>query len=291
MGTIASPLRYPGGKRVLANFLARVIKVNRMRDPVYIEAYAGGAGAALALLFGEKVSHIVLNDKDPCVHAFWRAILNQTGRFLDLLETTPITIEEWRRQREIYNHPSRQGQLKLGFATFFLNRCNRSGILVSGGPIGGYAQEGKWRLDARFNRLALRDRIEKIELYRDRIEVHNLDALEFLRDTVRPITSRQTPCLVYLDPPYYAKGRQLYLNSYTHFDHVALARFLRKARFFKWVLTYDNVHQIRELYDEFACHPFNLSYSAYDRRIGSELLITDPRLSLPDEVPGVSRAS
>ena len=292
MGNIASPLRYPGGKSGLASFLGQVIKDNKMRDPVYAEPYAGGAGAALSLLFSEKVSRIVLNDRDRCIFSVWRAILNQTAQFLDLLESTAVTVEEWRRQRDIYENPHRHGQLRLGFATFFLNRCNRSGIIVTGGPIGGHDQQGRWKIDARFNRTTLRDRIERIEMYRERIEVYNLDALDFLRRVVRPITvCKRNPCLVFLDPPYYAKGPELYLNAYNHADHALLARFLKRTRFFNWILTYDNVPQIRELYDNLDPQEFALSYSAYERRTGRELLIHDPRLSMPDELPGTSSAA
>ena len=290
MGSIASPLRYPGGKSALTDFLGRVIKANNMCDPVYIEAYAGGAGAALGLLYSEKVSRIVLNDRDRCIYAFWKCILDETKQFLGLLDSTDPTIKEWRRQREIYDHPNRYGQLRLGFATFFLNRCNRSGILVTGGPIGGYDQNGKWKIKARFNRSTLRKRIERIEWYRDRIEVYNLDALDFLRNVVRPIVSGNNSCLVYLDPPYYAKGRTLYLNCYNHKDHAALATFLRRTRFFNWLLTYDDVPQIREMYADFAFREFRASYSAYNRRTGRELLIHDPRLVLPDGLVGASRA-
>lgn len=284
MQNIASPLRYPGGKRVLTDFLSQVIKINNMSDPVYAEPYAGGAGAALALLFSEKVSHIVLNDKDRCIFALWKAMLNQTTQFLDLLESTPITIDEWRLQREIYLNPSRHGQLRLGFATFFLNRCNRSGILVNGGPIGGFEQQGKWTIDARFNRSTLQKRIEKIQLYRERIEIYNLDALDFLRKTVRPI-AKNNQCLVYLDPPYYTKGQHLYLNAYDYSDHAELARFLKRTSFFKWILTYDNVPQIYEMYANYAPKPFELGYSASQRKAGYELLINDPRLILPADFP------
>ena len=195
-----------------------------------------------------RVSRIVLNDKDRCIYAFWRAVLNQTGDFLDLIERTPLTVDEWHRQRAIYEKPWRHGQLAVGFATFYLNRCNRSGIIGGSGPIGGFDQTGNYKIDARFNRANLRDRVDRIATYRDRIEFHRLDALDFLRTIVRPITRRAVPCLVFLDPPYYAKGPKLYLNAYRHGDHAALARFLSRARFFNWVLTYDNVEEIRQLY-------------------------------------------
>ena len=207
---------------------------------------------------------------------------------MKLIPEVHVTIDEWRHQREIYQHPGRHGQLRLGFATFFLNRCNRSGILVKGGPIGGYEQQGRWLIDARFNRITLRNRIEKIELYRDRIEIHNLDALEFLRKIVHPIASKKDSCLVYLDPPYYVKGRELYLNAYDDTDHAALAKYLKKTSFFNWILTYDNVPQIYELYADYEPNPFELSYSASRWRIGREIMINDPRLILPSNLPGIS---
>ncbi len=282
---LASPLRYPGGKSRLAPFLGRIIKANRLVDPVYFEPYAGGAGAALSLLFAERVSRIVLNDRDRCVYAFWRAALNQTDRFLELLDSTPLTIREWRRQRQVYLHPRGESLLRLGFATFFLNRCNRSGIIGTGGPIGGLEQRGKWKLDARFNRETLRERIEKVELFRDRIEFHDMDAIHFLRSVVRPIIRRGAAALTYLDPPYYSKARDLYLDSYTHADHATLARFLGRSRFFKWIMTYDNVPEIRALYGKHPQLPFDLDYSLYERRSGSELLIHDPGLTVVSKPP------
>src|SRR5438309_1499300 len=106
-----SPLRYPGGKAVLANVLGRVIALNNMQDCIYAEPYAGGAGAALALLFGEHVSKVLINDADPCVYAFWHAVLNQPTKFIDLVEETPVTMNVWKAQREVYRNHSRYSQL------------------------------------------------------------------------------------------------------------------------------------------------------------------------------------
>ncbi len=278
-----SPLRYPGGKAALSGFLGNVLNINGIRDGLYVEPYAGGAGAALNLLFAEHVQRIVLNDADPCVFAFWNAILHQKGDFIRHLQETPVTIDEWKRQRNIYQQQTKYSRIKVAFASFFLNRCNRSGIIVNGGPIGGLDQNGKWKIDARYNKKELLRRIEKIHFYRDRIDIYNLDAIDFLINIVGGFGCLDNT-LIYLDPPYYVKGSQLYLNHYQHEDHSRLAVFLRQESNIRWLLTYDNVPEINKLYQDCQCIPFNLSYSAHGRRTGSELLIHQGNLLVPCEL-------
>ena len=275
-----SPLRYPGGKAVLYKFLAEIIEENELQDGVYVEPYAGGAGAALNLLFAEHVERIMINDADRYIYAFWNAVLNQTDRFLKLIDETPITVDEWKQQREIYRTQKRHSNIRVAFATFYLNRCNRSGILMRSGVIGGPDQTGEWKIDARFNKDELAHRIERIAMYRDRIELHGLDAMDFLRNhvTKNPDASR---ALVYLDPPYYAKGSQLYLNHYTPRDHNRLARYIRPKRRLKWIMTYDDVPEIHELYATFNRVHFNLNYSAHTARPGNELLVWPDHVELP----------
>ena len=272
MPVVNSPLRYPGGKAVLSDFLADVVVVNGLQNGTYVEPYAGGAGAALNLLFAAHVQRIILNDVDPCVFAFWYAVLNRKDDFIRRIQETPVTIEEWKRQHEIYQHHDRHSRIKVAFANFYLNRCNRSGIVATGGPIGGFDQAGRWKLDARYNKDGLIRRIEKIHLYRDRIDVYNMDAIEFLESVIGR-KDRIDDTLVYLDPPYYVNGSRLYLNHYRHEDHARLATYLIDQLPLRWLLTYDNVPEINELYRICECIPFHLSYSVHSRRTGSELLI------------------
>lgn len=281
MPVASSPLRYPGGKASLTGLLAGVMVANGLQDGTYVEPYAGGAGAALNLLFGEHVQYIVLNDADPSIYAFWDAVLNQKDEFVRRLREAPVNMDEWRRQRDIYRQHNSHSRLEVAFATFFLNRCNRSGILAGGGPIGGVSQAGKWRLDARFNKDALVERIEKIHLYRDRIEVHNLDAIDFLRSVVARRTDLDKT-LVYLDPPYYVKGKDLYLNYYRPADHATLASFIQQQRGLRWIMTYDDVPQIRLLYAQCAAVTLGVDYSAHTRKRGHELLIRGANLVVPD---------
>ena len=157
-----SPLRYPGGKAALSGFLAETIKINDLVGCSYYEPFAGGAGAALKLLAVGVVSEVHLNDLDPRIFAFWKAALNETDRFIEAILSVPVSVDEWHRQREICRAASASKPFELGFATFFLNRCNRSGVISGAAPIGGYHQSGNWKIDARFNRTRLADRIRGI---------------------------------------------------------------------------------------------------------------------------------
>lgn len=269
-----SPLRYPGGKLDFAPFLRDLIVVNDLSDGIYAEAYCGGASAALELLFGEIVQEIYINDADYQVFAFWEAILKDTDAFLQKLWNVPTTIDEWWKHKQVLQYPENHSSTDVGFAAFYLNRCNHSGILT-GGPIGGYQQSGTWKLDARFTRKDLSNRIERIALYEDRIHPSSLDALDFLQRIVK-LNGR---LFAYLDPPYYSMGDRLYLNYYTPDDHRKLAKYLENTRL-KWVLSYDDVPQIRALYPTLRKKKTNVVYHAHLRKRGNELIIFSPDLQL-----------
>ena len=204
-----SPLRYPGGKASLAAFLARTIELNGLAGCSYFEPFAGGAGAALRLLKAEVVSEIYLNDWDPCIAAFWKAALTESERFAAAIQSVPLNISEWRRQQGIYAGGGNGNAFELGFATFYLNRCNRSGMLAGAGPIGGYEQTGSWKIDSRFNRENLAARILELGRKRDRIRVTNLDALPFWVKSL-PRGRGRSSVFAYLDPPYCAKGNRVF---------------------------------------------------------------------------------
>lgn len=281
MGTSYSPLRYPGGKQILSRVISHLISLNGRGGGIYAEPYAGGAGAALALLYGGHVNQLLLNDADDHIYSFWKSVLDETDDFLALIRTVPLSIDEWRRQRSIYLNSKHYSRLEIGFATFYLNRCNRSGVIANAGVIGGLSQTGKWKLDARFNREVLAARIQRIARYKRRIKVSRFDAITFLRRlAMRPTMAERG--FVYLDPPYFDKGSQLYMNHYLPEDHQKLHRYLAAGAPFKWVLSYDSVPAIKQLYKlGFSQVPFSLSYSASNRRTGTELLIHDYTLHFP----------
>lgn len=256
--SFVTPLRYPGGKGRLGAWLADLIKHNGLEGGMYVEPYAGGAGAAMYLLSNNHVDRIAINDIDPIVHAFWWAVLNDTERFAAMVLDTPVTMDTWHQQREVIANAVAYDLTTLGFATFFLNRTNRSGM-IKGGVIGGQKQTGKYLIDARYNKTALANRIAIIGDLRDRIQLFNVDALELLAHPELEFDDRS---LVYLDPPYYEKGSQLYRNHYQPDDHQQIAQAVMEIRS-PWLVTYDNCDEIKALYHEAQGVEFSLHYSTH----------------------------
>ena len=276
MNKFVSPLRYPGGKLKVVDYLKRLFEVNDLMDGTYIEPYAGGASVALTLLFSEYASRIKINDIDRSIYAFWYSVLNETDNLCRMITDTPVTMVQWYAQREVQAHKEEAELLELGFSTFFLNRTNRSGIL-SGGVIGGKEQTGNFKIDARYNKADLIGRIESIADYADRIELTSMDAVELIKSIKKP--TEKTFC--YLDPPYYVKGRDLYLNYYNDDDHKAIAKAIKKYKG-KWIISYDAVDFIRELYKKYRQKEYYLSYSAGNPAKGREIVVYSDGLTIPD---------
>ncbi len=275
---IASPLRYPGGKASLTSLLTGIRRLNALGDRSLAEPYAGGAGASLSLLYLEETSTVRINDADRRIYAFWWALLARTRTFLERVQSAKLNLREWKRQRTVYrSRIESTSQIDLAFATFYLNRCNRSGIIIDGGPIGGFDQQSEWGIDARFNRDELVRRCRRVAEYRDRIKVSCLDGIEFIS------TLDLAKTMLFIDPPYFEKGELLYMNRLDTEYHKRLAATLKSIPHAAWVLTYDDCCEVRAMYADWAnVRPFRLRYAASKRRSGNELLITPPWMRLPE---------
>ena len=273
-----SPLRYPGGKGKLANFMSDLIRENNLFDGTYVEPYAGGAAVAWELLLTGLVRRVEINDISLPVFAFWKAVVADTDALIKRINDTPITIEQWDKFKGIYKHPDDNSLTDLGFAFFFLNRTNRSGIL-NGGIIGGRNQLGKWKIDARFNKAELIERISRIALYSRRISVTQEDAVDFLRDRQNNWDSKT---LLYIDPPYYEKGQSLYLNAYRPDDHQLVSEAVSSLSQLNWVVSYDDVRPIHDLYPKSSWLQYTLNYSARNKVKGREAMFFSSSLSVPD---------
>jgi len=275
-----TPLRYPGGKARFAPLIASVINSNKLTDGHYLEPYAGGAGVALVLLMDGVVRHIHINDADPAVAVFWRAAVQDTAELIKLVAREPVTMDAWHHWRAMMLGEAEGTQLERGFATLFINRTNRSGIL-KGGVIGGKAQSGAYKLDARFMRDELCLRLERIGRHAGAISVYEEDAHKLLLRCHQFLPSTS---LIYLDPPYYMKGAGLYRNFYKHDDHAKIARLLGSGRFRRpWIVSYDNADEIRTMYDYARSITYGLHYTAQQRYTGSEVMFFSERLTPPQQ--------
>lgn len=282
MATTYTPLRYPGGKTAYAGLLSEVIRLNHLEDVTLVEPYAGGAGASIKLLLEGKVSQLILNDLNPAIYAFWWSVLNRSNELVKKINKTPVTIDEWKKQRAISRKNDVSKPLSLGFSTLYLNRCNRSGIL-SANPIGGINQDGDYKIDARFNKEGLIAKIEAISKHSSLIEIRNSSCEKLLAGFKR--RNDTSNLLVYLDPPYFQKGPSLYLNHYSAKDHEKLARIILGCNF-NWIMSYDCHKEIKKLYASVPQYKSQLRYTIIGNESASELVAT--KLKVPKLLKKIS---
>lgn len=274
-----TPLRYPGGKQKLTPFLLELLQANNLIGCEYVEPYAGGAGAAIELLLNKNVSKIHLNDCSKPIYSFWKALLNHPEDFCRKISKVSLTIKEWQKQRDVLRHADEHDVFELGFATFYLNRCNRSGVL-SAGVIGGLEQTGEWKIDARFPRASLINRVEAIAHRKKSIKITNQDAEKYISSNLRDLSA---DTFVYYDPPYYEKARGLYLNSYDHDAHERIAKRIQQRTAKYWVLSYDAAPQILQHYTARRQFTYDLQYNAATAYKGREVFIFADKVKLPNE--------
>lgn len=274
-----SPLRYPGGKSRLIDFIKSIIEQNDLKGGTYIEPFSGGAAIALALAIDGYMERVVINDFDRSIYAFWYSILHHKDSFIDKIRNTTLSIEEWHIQRTIQQNKQNADLFDLGFSTFFLNRTNRSGVLKAG-VIGGLNQTGPYKIDARYNKEQLIERIQLIVEHKDKFILYNEDAINLLR-RYRNISRKN---LVYLDPPYYVKGRELYVNFFKEADHIALSQAVQRRDNLNWIITYDNHSFIHNLYMKARSLSYALPYSAGTIKQGIELLFCKQNLIISEHL-------
>lgn len=266
-----SPLRYPGGKTILYKKIKNILEKNNLIECTYMEPFSGGAGLALKLLMNNDVKRIVINDLDFAIYSFWHNVLYDTDKFCNDIENIKVDLEEWEKQKYIYNNQNNYSMYEVGLATFFLNRTNRSGI-IKGGVIGGKKQEGKYKIDCRFNKKVLIEKIKKIGMYRNRIKLFNYDANDFIKRVV--MRQKNENFFIYFDPPYIKKGPELYKNHFNNEEHKYLSTNIKEKLLEKnWIVTYDKNELVQKLYDNFCIVEFDLNYSAGKNKTGNELMI------------------
>ncbi len=272
-----SPLRYPGGKNKLAKLIAQICLDNNINGH-YVEPYAGGAAVALYLLIERKMKRITINDYDKSIYAFWYSVLNHTKKLCKLIEETPVTIKEWEKQKGIQKRKDKASLLTLGFSTLFLNRTNISGI-INAGPIGGIKQRGRYKLNCRFNKEEIIRRIKLISSFKDQISLFNLDAIELIK--IIKEESNNTNTIFYFDPPYLIKGPTLYMNFYKKDDHKKVAQEIKKIRRIHWIISYDDVEEIRKIYKWTKNRlNLNITHTANKPKVGKEILFFSNGLNI-----------
>jgi DNA adenine methylase len=231
-----SPLRYPGGK---SRALAQILPLLPVQIGEYREPFLGGGSVYLAVrsAFGERIGHYALNDLNPDVYAFWRAVRDDLPRltaavwavYMEYGGRGRMLYDEWRGQ------PPRDG-LERAVRAFVMNRITFSGVMDAG----GYSQQA---FERRFTETAIA-RLEALD--------GALRGAELLNEDYEALVLRPgAEAFIFLDPPYYsATESRLYGAGgklHTGFDHVRFADVMRACPH-RWLITYDDSPYVRGLF-------------------------------------------
>jgi len=188
--------------------------------------------------------------------------------------------DEWLKQ--IQQNKDRVDLLSLGFSTFFLSRTNRSGI-IKGGVIGGNGQIGKYLIDCRFNKKELIERIKTIAAQKKNIRLYKKDAVQLIAKIQKEADITNT--IFYFDPPYFLKADSLYMNHYKKHDHDIVSKKIRGIKNIKWIVSYDNVVDIKRLYHGYPKKEYSFTHTAGYTKQGQEILFFSKGLIQPDVAP------
>lgn len=247
--SVVSPLRYPGAKRQLTPVIQDLIRANVPPPRLFVEPFCGGASTALKVAGQQVVDHIILADADPLVAAFWYTAAFDTKWLIAAMWEEPVTLERW----DWWRLGTPRGRRDRALKCLFLNRTTFSGILHGrAGPIGGRAQESKYKIDCRFGKEGLERRLTAVGDLATTgrlLDVWNTDWRLTLTRLCREHGHLDpNEIAVYLDPPYVEKAPFLYEWSFESDEHASLAQALCRSSRFRWLLSYDDNSTIRDLY-------------------------------------------
>lgn len=281
--SIISPLRYPGSKKRLASYIGEVIKANQLQKIHLVEPFAGGASVSLQLLNDGIVDRVSLIEKDALVASFWQLVFSEVEDDIDWLieqvESIPVTLEKWIYFKQSPNLSQREKAL----ACLFLNRTSFSGILApTAGPIGGKKQESAYKIDCRFPRQTLVNRIKKAALLRPKVNVVLNDDWQKGIKALLQTRVEEANWLFYFDPPFFHKAQNLYTHYFTTEDHLQLRDFVTSKLQENWILSYDYCQEVLDLYGQADQAHVELLYSANGTggmRVAKEAILTNlPKL-------------
>jgi DNA adenine methylase len=293
ISSFLSPLRYPGSKRRLICYLKEVLALNNLKPSLYVEPFLGGASVALQLMQEDLVEKVILMDIDPWIASFWHTVFFDTAWLVEQIQTVEVTLDKWWEFKKSKPISTRDQALTC----FFLNRTSFSGILEArAGPIGGKQQDSKYKIDCRFNRQVLIERIMEASLLKDKVyavwDCSWIDGIQKIRELQDKKELSTKDVFFYLDPPFFEEANALYRYYFNSQDHEMLRDSLLELAD-KFILSYDSAEQVEALYGSALKngtngthhHHVELLYSLAkisERKRGKEVIITN-LMQLPKE--------
>jgi DNA adenine methylase len=251
---IKSALRYPGGKSRAIKYILPMIK--KVSFTEYREPFIGGGSVFLAVKQNIKnINKFWINDINYDLYCFWKILKNKP----DELYCAIIDIKNsWENGRDLYNYYMQDAnytEFERAVRFFVLNRITFSGTVDSG----GYSEQA---FKKRFTISSI-ERMKKMNsLLTDDVFITNYDYEKVIFKKTDDDKDGSN-VFIFLDPPYFKsrKSRLYGKNGHLHqtFDHERFAKNMKKCKY-KWLITYDDSPEIRELFDFANIEEYTLQY-------------------------------
>ena len=257
--------RYPGGKSKLSKPI--LCELNKHSSTEYREPFFGGGSIGIKFLEGNNnIQKVWINDKDPAICVLWHSVINEPEYLKSkVLNFIPTTESFYQFKHDLLHNES--NHIDHGFKKLVIHQISYSGLGVkSGGPLGGKNQKSKYKIDCRWSPKHICKEIDKLNKLFSRFDV-TCTCKDFEELICAP-----GDALLYLDPPYYIKGGDLYQFSFSTADHKKLSKLLNSTSH-KWVLSYDSHPDVYKMYECSRIETVNANYSITTSRVKEELLI------------------
>lgn len=261
-------IRYPGAKNKLVKSILNslpeelVVPLHVSSNVHYVEPFfgSGAIGIAVMRLMHRRAS-VTVADADIGIASLWRAVKDSPYELCRRIKQYAPSVESF------YELKSLDGTftdtVDTGFRKLALHRISVSGFgYMAGGPIGGRSQAGDYTVDCRWRPDRMVSRVERLSaLFNrfDNLQILHADVFDVL-ESANKTTASYEQTFVYLDPPYYEKGDQLYKHKFTPQNHEDLAAALKGADF-DWAISYDDHPEIRRLYGGATVKRLEITYT------------------------------
>jgi DNA adenine methylase len=274
-------LRYPGGKtNVVGQITSRLQAMFAGLSPSaeYREPFIGSGAVAISLL-QRQPGPAWINDRDPAMAALWDSVINRSDslKLLVTLFSDIINVNYFYYYKKYLCSIVNPEDLQrfdpgwVALAKLAVHQMSFSGLgTCAGGPLGGRSQRGQSRVYSRYNAELLCTKIDSCRDILSTVPLRNgiCTCLDF-EELFSP-----GEAVIYLDPPYYEAGPELYQHSFHHNDHVRLAGLLRKETR-PWLLSYDANPAILDLYSWARIEEIEVPYPINGCEKKVELLISN----------------
>lgn len=266
MGTIMSFFRYPGGKSKLRQqIIKQLVKDIDLSTIQYREPFFGGGSIGLTLVKEHKsINNIWINDFDVGISCLWTAVIQHPKALKDRIMAFKPHVKYFNEFKlellSLDRLPDNDKRLvDIGFKKLAIHQISYSGLgTKSGGPLGGVEQKSKYKIDCRWSPPYICKKLDALTAKFNTLHVHDNRCTKVDFQTM--IEDDAKKALIYLDPPYYDKGNDLYQCGFAKEDHERLSVALKKTKH-TWVLSYDDVPEIRKLYSWATLQELTVNYS------------------------------